>query len=346
MHDSNSENLKSLHTFHLDVYCKQILEITRVDQIQSVFASVEKPAEPFILGKGSNVLFVEDYPGTVILNRISGIEVTSTADETHIHAGGGEDWPAFVEAMVKQGIGGFENLAMIPGCVGSSPIQNIGAYGVELESLCTYVDYYDLISGEQVRLDASECQFGYRDSIFKHALKDRAFITAVGFTVPKTWQPTLNYGALAANIVGEPSIEKVFNAVCETRMSKLPNPDEIGNAGSFFKNPIIAAEHYQQLQERFPNIVGYPQKGGVKVAAGWLIDNAGLKGRKQGGAQVHPHQALVLTNTGSATPADVILLAESVRQKVLERFSISLEHEVRFIGAQGETTLDATVKSI
>ncbi|MBM7038308.1 UDP-N-acetylmuramate dehydrogenase [Vibrio ulleungensis] len=345
MHESYSSSLKSLHTFHLDVHCAHIIEITSVDQIPKVFERLENRPH-LILGRGSNVLFVEDFKGTVVLNRIGGIEIVEDSEFYHIHVGGGEDWPDFVSSMVDRGIGGFENLAMIPGCVGSSPIQNIGAYGVELDSLCTYVEYVDLQSAQTVRLPSSECGFGYRDSIFKHDIKDHVFITAVGFKVPKLWQPNLSYGALSESIDGDITIKSVFEAVCQTRKSKLPDPDEIGNAGSFFKNPVISKAQYSQLKDTFPNVVGFELEHGVKLAAGWLIDQAGLKGTLYGGAQVHPNQALVLTNPNQASPNDVVGLAHLVRRDVLEKFGVELQHEVRFIGALGETHLDALVSQL
>ncbi len=340
MLDSTLVNLQFLHTFHLDVGCHALLEVHSTEQVIEYFKSSSKADATLILGSGSNVLFTESFAGTVLLNRIKGIEIQEQTEQFLLHVGGGEDWPSFVETMVNKGIGGFENLAMIPGCVGSSPIQNIGAYGVELNSLCDYVDYIDLETLTPHRLKASECQFGYRDSVFKQELKDKVFITAVGFKVAKSWQAKLEYGALANMIEGEATPAKVFKAVCDVRSSKLPNPAEVGNAGSFFKNPVVGIDKHQKLLEEYPAVVGYPVEGGVKLAAGWLIDQAGLKGTQVGGAQVHPKQALVLTNKNNASPQDIITLADKVRTTVRSKFGVELEHEVRFMDAQGETNLD------
>lgn len=232
---------------------------------------------------------------------------------------------------------GLENLALIPGCVGSSPIQNIGAYGVELQRVCEYVDCVELSTGKHLRVNAAECRFGYRDSIFKHEYQDRFAIVAVGLRLPKQWQPVLTYGDLTRLDPTTVTPQQVFDSVCHMRTTKLPDPKVNGNAGSFFKNPVVTGNIAQELLAKFPTAPHYPQAdGSVKLAAGWLIDQCQLKGMRIGGAAVHQQQALVLINADNATSQDVVQLAHHVRQKVGEKFNVWLEPEVRFIGPQGE----------
>lgn len=293
---------------------------------------------PFLLlGEGSNVLFLEDFTGTVVLNRIKGIEITEQDEAWQLHVGAGENWHALVELTLKKGIPGLENLALIPGMTGSSPIQNIGAYGVELKDVCDYVDVLHLDTGVTQRLRREECAFGYRDSIFKHQYQQGYAITAVGLSLPKKWQPVLTYGDLTRLNPATVTAWEVFNAVCHMRQSKLPDPKVTGNVGSFFKNPLVSREQANQLLLSYPNMPHYPQANGeVKLAAGWLIDQCDLKGFRLGGAAVHQQQALVLINADRATSQDVVALARTVRARVGEKFDVWLEPEVRFIGAQGE----------
>lgn len=333
-------NIKPYHTFALSQHCEVLVEVTTIDELMSVYANPEWSHLPkLILGKGSNVLFTQYYQGVVVINRLLGIEVTQENDDVYLHVMGGEDWPDLVDMAVSQGWSGLENLALIPGCAGSAPIQNIGAYGVEFNNVCQYVEYLDLTSMTIHRLHREQCLFGYRDSIFKHELYGKGIITAVGLKLNKTWSPVLNYGPLQS--LGDGcTLTQVYDLVCQTRLDKLPDPEQIGNAGSFFKNPVISVEHYQTLKQQFPNIVAYPAGDAMKVAAGWLIDQCGLKGVKVGGAQVHPNQALVLTNVDNATVDDVIQLARKVVDTVNQCYQIRLEHEVRFFGRQNEIYLD------
>lgn len=254
--------------------------------------------------------------------------------------------PSLVEWSVEQGIGGLENLAMIPGCSGSAPIQNIGAYGVELQDVCEYVDILCLDSFTVKRLSREECQFGYRDSIFKHSLYGKAIVVAIGLTLSKDWQPCNHYGPLKSLDMKTISPRVIFNEVCAIRSSKLPDPAVNGNAGSFFKNPVIEKDHYDRLTQTYPNIVGYESGDKIKVAAGWLIDQCQFKGRREGGAQVHPNQALVLINYNDASSSDVVRLANQVRTAVKEKFDITLEHEVRFMGKDGEINLDIALEAL
>ncbi|MUK31796.1 UDP-N-acetylmuramate dehydrogenase [Aliivibrio fischeri] len=282
------------------------------------------------LGRGSNTLFCNHFNGVVVLNRLFGKSVTETDTDYLLKISSGEDWPELVEWCVDNGFAGIENLAMIPGCAGSAPIQNIGAYGLELKDVCESVEYLDLETLQIKTLTNADCLFGYRESIFKHELKDRCIITAITLRLNKNWQPLLAYGPLSDLRNSKTTPKNVFDKICEIRSQKLPDPNVIGNAGSFFKNPVISTEHYLKLFETYPNLPAYDVTEGKKIAAGWLIDNAGLKGFKVNDAQVHQEQALVLINTGAATSQDILELANHVKNSVLDMYNIELEHEVRF----------------
>ncbi len=331
-------DLSQYHTFSIPQTCKHLVEVTSVDELIQVYQQWQHLPK-LILGKGSNMLFTQPFDGVVVINRLLGKNVSETETDWLLHIAGGEDWPELVKWSVENGYDGLENLALIPGCAGSAPIQNIGAYGVELKDVCDYVDILCLESYTIKRLSAEECQFGYRDSIFKHALFEKAIVTAIGLKLPKAWQAKVNYGPLQALAPSEQTAANIFNRVCKIRMEKLPDPNTTGNAGSFFKNPIISLEHFHQLKQHFPDLVAYPASNGMKVAAGWLIDQCQLKGTQIGGAQVHPKQALVLVNAGNASSNDVIQLAQMVCSRVFERYGIQLEHEVRFMGSTSETHL-------
>ncbi|WP_117236500.1 UDP-N-acetylmuramate dehydrogenase [Vibrio maerlii] len=337
-------NLKPYHTFSIEQYCHALVEVSSVKDIVDAYNRSEWQALPkLMLGKGSNLLFTEKFEGVVLINRLKGISHNEDDQFHYLHIEGGEDWPSLVKWCVNQGIGGVENLAMIPGCAGSAPIQNIGAYGLEFQDVCEYVDVLYLDSMETKRLSSLECQFGYRDSIFKRELFEKVVIVSIGMKLNKQWKPITHYGPLKALDSATVTPEHVFDAVCDIRSNKLPDPRVQGNAGSFFKNPVIAKDQFDQLQQQFPDIVGYPSGDEIKVAAGWLIDRCDLKGFSVGGAQVHPMQALVLINTGEATAEDVVCLAQHVRQQIWSKYAIALEHEVRFMGQNQETDLD-TIK--
>lgn len=333
-----NHSLKPWNTFGIAHQAAHIVRAENKQQLLSAWQeAVNKQHPVLLLGEGSNVLFLEDFAGTVIVNRIMGIEVVDQPDAWHLHVGAGENWHKFVQYTLDNGMPGLENLALIPGCVGSSPIQNIGAYGIELQHVCEYVDCLELETGNMLRLSAEECRFGYRDSVFKHHYQDRYAIIAVGFRLLKAWQPILTYGDLTRLDPHRVTPQDVFNSVCHMRMTKLPDPKVNGNAGSFFKNPVITAQEAQALLAQFPAAPHYPQAdGNVKLAAGWLIDQCDLKGTTLGGAAVHRQQALVLINTGDATSNDVVKLAHHVRKQVGNKFNVWLEPEVRFIGQAGE----------
>lgn len=338
-------NLKPFHTFSIDVSCEVLVIIESKEELISVYKDPQWSSLPkLMLGKGSNLLFTQHYNGVVIVNRIKGITVSEDSNNWLLHVNGGEDWPKLVEWSVKQGMAGLENLALIPGCAGSAPIQNIGAYGKEFKDVCQYVDVLHLDDLSEQRLSADECLFAYRDSIFKQSLYNRVVIMAVGIKLDKEWQPLVNYGSLADIPAQHLTPQRVFDEVCQVRMSKLPDPAVMGNAGSFFKNPVVSVSQYQTLLQQFPDLVAFPFAGEMKLAAGWLIDKSGLKGQQVGGAQVHQKQALVLINHDKASAEDIVALAEHVRQVVYDKFSVSLEHEVRFMDGQQETSLLALIE--
>jgi UDP-N-acetylmuramate dehydrogenase len=330
-------NLSSLHSFGLLASCRQI---TNIDYLTD-FSSLNKfnSDEPFwILGEGSNCVFTEDYQGTIYKVNLKGIDCQENENYFKISVAAGENWHDFVRWCLKQNIYGLENLALIPGTVGAAPIQNIGAYGVELERFIDHLEYVCLMSGEIKRLNRDQCQFGYRDSIFKKELSSRAIITKVVFALPKHWSPVSQYGELA-NMTA-PSPRDIFNQVVKIRQAKLPDPKQVGNAGSFFKNPIIDKNVVEQLARKWPHIPQYhstPEK--VKIPAAWLIDTLGFKGKKIGGIGCHPNHALVLTNDGTGTGEQLLQLARAIKEAVLSEFSITLENEVRLIGKNGPVDL-------
>lgn len=337
-------NLKSFHTFSVDVTCDVLIVVETQEELVFAYKNAEWGALPkLLLGKGSNVLFTDHFKGVVIINRLLGIDVSNSVDSWKLHVNGGEDWPNLVAWTVEKGYFGLENLALIPGCAGSAPIQNIGAYGVEFKDVCEYVEVLDLDSFSVKRLIRTECKFGYRDSIFKNELYKKVVIVAVGLKLPKDWQPITNYGNLKALPNDELTAKRIFDEVCQVRMSKLPDPMVTGNAGSFFKNPVVSTQKFDQLKAMYPDMVAYASEGGMKLAAGWLIDQSGLKGTSIGGAKVHEVQGLVLINSGNATPKDIISLASKVRSTVLDKYQVSLEHEVRFYDSKKETYLHELV---
>lgn len=335
---TDDTSLQSLNTFSLAAHAAVITHINNTTQLTDAWKKAQEKQQPFLLlGEGSNVLFLEDFTGSVVLNRIKGIEVTERADEWLLHVGAGENWHQLVCFALEHNIPGLENLALIPGCVGSAPIQNIGAYGIELQSVCDYVDVLDMQTGKITRLQSDECQFGYRESIFKHAYKDGYAIVAVGLKLTKHWQPKLTYGDLTSFDPQTVTARQIFDSVCAMRLSKLPDPAITGNAGSFYKNPTVDAATAEEIRSEFPSMPFYPQPNGqVKLAAGWLVEQAHLKGFSIGGAAVHQNQALVLINQDHASSADVRALAKHVRNTVAAKFGIWLEPEVRFIAAGGE----------
>jgi len=290
-------------------------------------------APKFVLGGGSNIILTRDMPQVVLKIEMPGMRLVEVrADAWVVEAGAGVGWHEFVAYTLANGWPGLENLALIPGTVGAAPVQNIGAYGVELKDRFDSLDAVDLVTGRSVTLHAGVCAFGYRDSVFKHLLAGRSVITRVRFRLPKPWQPVLGYLELERRMaetgITAPSAQQVFDWVCAIRRAKLPDPAQIGNAGSFFKNPVVTIEQCRDIIGRDPEIVHYPlPDGSVKLAAGWMIDACGWKGKTVGNAGVYEKQALVLVNRGGAIGSEVMLLARAIQESVYGRFGIRLESE-------------------
>lgn len=327
-------SLKSWNTFGIDVKARYFAECTSVDDIVTLLADDTFSRLPLVvLGGGSNILFTDDVQGVVLKMDMQDIRLIGETDTTVIlEADAGVDWDSFVQHAVSNHLSGVENLALIPGTCGASPIQNIGAYGVEVKDVIYRVDALNRETIQREVFINAACKFGYRDSIFKRESKDRYIILSVQYQLQKQFKPNIKYGAIRQELdakgVDAPSMMDVYQAVCAIRQSKLPDPKEMGNAGSFFKNPYISNEQYLQLKSKHPDIVAYAEQDRWKIAAGWLIEQCGLKGYRSGDAGVHTKQALVLVNYGSATGQDILALANKVQQMVLDTFGITIEMEV------------------
>ncbi|MCS6507132.1 UDP-N-acetylmuramate dehydrogenase [Burkholderia thailandensis] len=329
-------SLRAHNTFGFDVRARVAARIGSPEQFASLARDPRVAGlDALVLGGGSNVVFTRDFDGLVLLDEIRGRALAREDDDAwYVEAGGGENWHAFVEWTLAEGMPGLENLALIPGTVGAAPIQNIGAYGIEMKERFASLRAVELATGEIVEFDAARCAFGYRDSFFKREGRGRFAIVSVTFRLPKVWAPRLGYADVARELAARgidasrASARDVFDAVVAIRRAKLPDPLELGNAGSFFKNPVIDAHAYAALCAREPDVASYPQPDGrMKLAAGWLIDRCGWKGRALGAAAVHDRQALVLVNRGGASGADVLALARAIQRDVLERFGVELEME-------------------
>jgi UDP-N-acetylmuramate dehydrogenase len=331
---SSAVSLSRHNTFGLDAKAAHFLALTDTVQLAQLHVDAAMMALPrLILGGGSNILLTRDVSGLVIHVELRGIEVLGEDDKVYrIRVAAGENWHDFVMWTLAQGYGGLENLSLIPGSVGAAPIQNIGAYGVEAGELIESVTVFDFDSGATSTLSRAECAFGYRDSVFKHALRDSHLILAVTFALPKDWRANTRYAEvaqeLAARGIAEPTARDISDAVIAIRRRKLPDPAVIGNAGSFFKNPVVPAEQRDALLQAHPDLVSHVQPdGSYKLAAGWLIDQCGWKGKSLGAAGVYEKQALVLVNRGGATGNDVWRLAQAVQADVEARFGVRLEPE-------------------
>ena len=329
-------SLKIYNTFGVEAQAPELLKIESEDQLLELLRTRAKRPY-FILGGGSNVLFRQSPNGTVLLNRIKGrVVVEETATEVTIGVGAGENWHEVVLWTIENNWGGLENLSLIPGTIGAAPIQNIGAYGVELKDTFVGLEAIELRSGEEQVFSAEDCAFGYRDSYFKRAGKGKYFITRVYLTLQKQPVVNISYGAIkevlqAANI-DHPTIQDVSKAVVQIRSSKLPDPALIGNGGSFFKNPELEAEQFTRLQAEYPQIPHYAApENRVKVPAGWLIEQCGWKGKRRGNAGCYEKQALVLVNLGGATGAEIWALAQEIMETVKIKFGVTLEVEVNVI---------------
>jgi len=326
------QDLTRLNTLGLASRSDAFVALRDPAQLPALSALAQAAPSLLVLGGGSNVVLPERVPGLVARVAFQGVRlVEARPDAWIVEAAGGESWHGFVSACVAQGWDGLENLALIPGTVGASPVQNIGAYGVELQERFHGLTAWDVRKARFVEMQAADCRFSYRDSTFKHDEPGRWIIVSVRFALPRPWRPVLEYPDLqrhARLAAGSARARDVFEAVCEIRRAKLPDPAVTGNAGSFFKNPIVPAAQRDALAARFPGLVSYPQSDGRhKLAAGWLIDQCGWKGKALGAAGVHDRQALVLINRGGATAADIMGLARAVQDAVAERYGVRLEPE-------------------
>jgi UDP-N-acetylmuramate dehydrogenase len=337
-------SLKPFHTFGISVRAAHYMVCNNSEQLPEAFQfATEKKQQHLVLGGGSNILFTGDFDGLVIKNEIMGRKLVREDDDfVWLKAGAGENWHQLVLYCVQQGWGGIENLALIPGCTGASPIQNIGAYGVELKDCFEELEAWHIEDKCTVQFNHSDCRFGYRDSIFKQEYKNKLVIASVTLRLNK--RPVINasYRALELELqkmgITNPGIQDICRAVMGIRSSKLPDPSVIGNAGSFFKNPVVNKTHFDALQRRFPKIVGYPQANGdLKLAAGWLIESAGpedgvsWKGFHRGDAGCHEKQALVLVNYGNASGGEIWQLSEDIIHNVKDKFGVLLEREVNIL---------------
>jgi UDP-N-acetylmuramate dehydrogenase len=334
MQIASSVSLKPYNTFGLPAVAGTLVRVADDADVRRV---VEHPtlasAPKFVLGGGSNIVLTRDMPQVVLKVEVRGMRLLAQRrDAWLVEAGAGENWHDFVAYTLAQGWPGLENLAWIPGTVGAAPVQNIGAYGVELKDRFDSLDAVDLATGRALTLDAPACEFGYRDSVFKRALSGRTVITRVRFALPRPWQPVVGYLDLARKMddtgVRLPGPAQIFDWVCTIRRAKLPDPQVLGNAGSFFKNPVVSPEQCRDIIGRDPEIVHYPLPDGTfKLAAGWMIDACGWKGKSVGRAAVYEKQALVLVNRGGAIGSEVMLLARAIQESVYGRFGIRLEPE-------------------
>jgi UDP-N-acetylmuramate dehydrogenase len=330
-------SLKKYNTFGIAATAKYFACFSSENELVELLRNDLCKTEPlFILGGGSNILLTQDFEGLVLANTIKGMEVL--AEDNHsstIEVGAGEVWHDFVLWSIEKNLSGIENLALIPGLVGASPMQNIGAYGLEVKDVITTVHFTEIGSGNSKILSNEDCNFGYRDSIFKHELKEKVVITKVIFKLSKTPLNKTTYGVIEEelkNLNLDPSPKNISTAVINIRSRKLPDPKILGNSGSFFKNPIIKTTQFENLKREFPEMVGYTiSETKTKIAAGWLIDNAGLKGYRKADAGVHKNQALVLVNYGNATGLEIINLAKEIQEKIKDKYGISITPEVNIL---------------
>ncbi len=335
-------SLKPYNTFGIDVSAKYFTTFSTTEELEDIFCFKENTQPPLILGGGSNILLTQNVDGLVAKNELPGISIEKE-DNNHVYvkSAAGENWHSFVSYCISNNFSGVENLSLIPGNVGASPMQNIGAYGVEIKDVFHELEAYSITDKKLVTFSASDCEFGYRESVFKRKMKGKFVITSVTFRLNKNPVFNTSYGAIQQELekmnVKEISIKAISDAVIRIRSSKLPNPKEIGNAGSFFKNPAVSTKQYEQLKAAYPALVAYPFGNAMKLAAAWLIENCGpdrstsWKGYRKGDAGCHAKQALVLVNYGGATGADVYNLSTEIVNSVADKFGVNLEREVNII---------------
>lgn len=329
---SNKTSLKAYNTFGIDAGCTDLIPIYSEKKLLKILPKLE--GEVKVLGGGSNILLTQDQDGIILHNRITGIKIMKESEnEVLIEVGGGHNWHEFVLWAVEKGYGGIENLSLIPGTVGAAPIQNIGAYGVEQKEVFVSLTAFHLKTGKEMIMLAEECEFGYRDSVFKRKYKGQYMITGVRYKLSKKPALRLDYGAIKMSLtehrITRPTIKDICDIIIEIRNSKLPDPKTLGNSGSFFKNPIVPEEKLKKIQTIYPDVPYYPvEENIVKIPAGWLIEQCGWKGKKVGNTGTYEHQALVLVNYGNATGVEVWELAQKIIEDVEENFDIVLIPEV------------------
>ena len=335
---STNFSLKSHNTFGLDIVSKKYIEVADSQELKSIIHEISiKKESLLILGGGSNILFTKNFDGIVLKNSILGLEVVNESDDSvEVKVGAGEQWHGFVLWCIKQGYGGVENLSLIPGTVGAAPMQNIGAYGVEIKDVFVRLEALNLETLAFESFNNSDCQFGYRQSVFKNIKKDKYIITEVTFKLSKNPALNTSYGAIKEVLdkhgIANPSIKDVSDAVIEIRSSKLPDPNKIGNAGSFFKNPVIEKKIFEEIKNNYPDIPSYLLPDGlVKLPAAWLIEHCGWRGKRRGEIGVHDKQALVLVNHGKGNGSDIYQLALDIQASVKDKFDIDLEMEVNVV---------------
>ena len=337
----NSQNiaLHTFNTFSVPCWANNFFVIDNTEklfELTNLFPIALQRGNFYLLGDGSNTLFVDESINLVIKSALKGIEYCETEDAYFVKAASGENWHELILSCLDKSILGLENLSLIPGSVGAAPVQNIGAYGVDLSDFCHEVEWFDFSTQSVMLLSNQACSFGYRDSIFKHEFKNKGMITSVTLKLPKQWKPRVSYQGLSELPIDITAIQ-VMEKVIALREAKLPDPKTLPNAGSFFKNPVVHLTKYHELQKEYDQLPAYPQPDGqsVKLAAGWLIEKAGLKGKKLNKAGVHNKQALVLVNE-KGNGAGIVALAKLVTESVYLKFNIRLEPEVRFITNNGE----------
>ena len=333
---STNVNLKEHNTFGISVNSSRFATFSSVEELSEILND-RGDSEILVLGGGSNVLFTQDFDGLVLKNEIRGFEIIHQDDDiVQVQVGAGEVWHEFVMKCIDLRFAGVENLSLIPGSVGASPMQNIGAYGVEIKDVFVELEAYHIGSGKTRTFSKEECQFGYRESVFKHEFKDQYIITSVTYELNMSNRINSSYGAIQQELeskgIKHPTIRDISEAVIKIRSSKLPNPKEIGNAGSFFKNPIVSKEVLEKIKETYDKVPNYPApEGKVKLAAGWLIEQAGWKGKTINNHGVHKNQALVLVNYSDATGTEILSLSSQIIDDINEKFGVTLEREVNII---------------
>jgi len=330
--------LLKLNTFGIDIKAKYFTSINTINELIEVTkTNVFKDLELLILGGGSNILFTKDFDGLVILNNIKGKEIIDQNQQSiFLKIGAGENWHELVMYCVDNGWGGIENLSLIPGNTGTAPMQNIGAYGVEIKETFIELEALEISSGKIVKFNNSDCEFGYRESVFKNKMKNQYIILNITLELKKNPVLNINYGDVKAILesqnIKNPAIKEVSNAIISIRQSKLPDPKKIGNSGSFFKNPIVSLNQREQIKKKYPNVVNYEiNENEFKIAAGWLIERAGWKGKKFNNYGIHEKQALVLVNYGLANGMEIFELSEKIILDIKDKFGITLEREVNII---------------